>query len=105
MTNSTRIEDAELTIHHNNSNDNNDAAEHRSVHGAAVDGMVLGGKIISKIKKPAFCLLDGFQEDDSSRVTFPIFRLPATLGRSLDVNIDKNFIGMGLNKVCVCVFF
>ena len=49
-------------------------------------------------RKPAFCVLDGIQDDDGSRVTFPIHRLPATLGRTLEGNIDKNFVGMGAHK-------
>jgi len=60
--------------------------------------LTLGGSDV--IKKPAFCLLDGMQDDDGgSRVTFPIYRLPATMGRTLENNVDKNFVGMGSHKV------
>ena len=72
--------------------------------------LTLGGSDV--IKKPAFCLLDGMQDDDGgSRVTFPIYRLPATMGRTLENNVDKNFVGMGSHKVrrmmwliiaCIC---
>ena len=57
---------------------------------------VLGG-----VSSPAFCLLDGFFRDpkseETSRVTLPIARLPATLGRSHETS-DKHFVGMGMTK-------
>jgi hypothetical protein len=50
---------------------------------------------------PSFALLDGIQQDPESgkmeRVTVPITRLPAILGRSHDTN-DPNFFGLGAKK-------
>lgn len=49
----------------------------------------------------AFALLDGIQQDPDSgkkeRVTVPITRLPAVLGRSHDTK-DSNFFGLGTKK-------
>lgn len=56
----------------------------------------------------AYCLIDGFllREDDDAdgnpndykRVTVPITRLPAILGRDREANDDKNFFGIGTLK-------
>lgn len=52
--------------------------------------------------EPCFCLLDGFFVDpeshqDKRRVTIPITKLPALLGRS-HINDNPNFFGLGEKK-------
>ena len=58
---------------------------------------LLGGNI----QTPAFCLLDGFFEDPDTakktRLTLPIDRLPATLGRTHHTE-ETNFFGLGKVK-------
>jgi hypothetical protein len=61
--------------------------------------IVVGGEIAT----PAFCLLDGvaygkhLDPRKSNRVTVPITRIPATLGRAHETD-DPNFFSLGPNK-------
>lgn len=62
------------------------------------DKVMVGGEIDT----PAFALLAGVVEDDQeennkAKVSIPLTRLPATLGRSHETN-DKNFFGVGNRK-------
>jgi FHA domain len=65
------------------------------------DGIVppeLGGRS----SEPCFCLLDGFfcdpeDQAEKARVTIPITKIPATLGRTHENN-DPNFFGLGEKK-------
>jgi hypothetical protein len=59
----------------------------------------LGGRS----KERCYCLLDGFFEDPESgrksRITIPIARLPATIGRAHDKDADDpHFFGLGSKK-------
>lgn len=63
--------------------------------------LLLGGRS----KEPCYCLLDGFLEDpedagaEKSRITIPITKLPATIGRSHDKDSDDpHFFGLGSKK-------
>jgi hypothetical protein len=60
-------------------------------------------EIGGRSKEPCYCLLDGFFEDpesgEMSRITIPITKLPVTIGRSHDKDIDDpHFVGLGSKK-------
>lgn len=78
-------------------NDANVDPTRASVDGGTSVSLTVGGNLA----KEALCLLDGVQEDgdnaENLRVTLPIKRLPATLGRSHET-ADRNFVGMGSAK-------
>jgi hypothetical protein len=70
---------------HNEQMEEDSAPEHQPI---------LGGTL----ETPAFCLLDGvLMAEEQQRVTFPISRLPAILGRTHKTR-DTNVIGMGAAK-------
>ena len=65
------------------------------------DGAFAEEPLGGTIDRPSFALLDGIYEEPKSkernRVTIPLSRLPATLGRSHDTD-DPHFFGLGLKK-------
>jgi hypothetical protein len=75
----------------------NDQAEEKDTAEDEEKALSLGGAI----ETPAFCLLDGLFEDPKEsakkRVTVPINRLPAMLGRTHNT-VDKGFFGLGKVK-------
>lgn len=58
-----------------------------------VEGELLGGDI----QKPAFCLLDGFEDESNIRYQIPIHTLPALLGRQHETD-NPCFVSIGSAK-------